>query len=118
MTLFHLTWDCHVPSILRLGLIPSYRPNAWAMNAANERSRGKLFLCEEGRRANWYDVYFDDWLERPGWPDNPANLVWLAVEADGLSLNPDVSDSPNDDYTGDFWTTEPIPAHRIRVLED
>jgi hypothetical protein len=96
LRLFHLTWDHLVDSVLSRGLIPSFRPNKWAIKEARERSCGKVFLCEEQRKAYWYDVYAGEWA---GWPPEAQDLVWLEVNVVGLAVAPDQS-TERDDYTG------------------
>lgn len=106
-TLYHWTWDIHVSSILKDGLIPSCRPNKWAIDTASVRSRGKLFVCTKSRIAYWFDVYAGDWAECP---EGGKDLALLRINAEGLLLTPDL---PRSDYRGDFWTVETIPGRLI-----
>src|SRR4051812_28797772 len=84
--LYHLTWDCNVPSILSNGLIPNGKPNRWMIAAANERSKGKTYLCSQRRREYWEMTYGDGWIERPS-PN--SKLVWLKVDCQNIKLTAD-----------------------------
>lgn len=114
MRLYHLTWACHVESILRDGLIPSHRPNKFAFKAAVERSKGKLFLCRKSRKDYWLMTYQEGWVEEPN-DNKDERLVWIVVNCQGLDLKPDES-SENDDYTGDFYSRTTIPPDRIERI--
>lgn len=109
LTLYHLTWDCHVPTILAEGIRPNHRPNGWKLRAAVDRSRGKTFLCDEGRMAYWQMTYEDGWVDLP---TEEAELVWLKVNVTELAL---FGDEPAEEYQGDYWTDAVIPAERVEV---
>lgn len=114
MYLYHLTWEPNVESIMRLGLIPNYRPNPWAILAARLRVEGKTFLCNQSRRGYWLMTYQDGWA---GYPFGNANLKWLRVSVLGLEIRMDIATNPNDDYTGDFYTSLVVPPDRIQVIK-
>jgi hypothetical protein len=107
--LWHLTWDCNIPSILKLGLIPSFLPNKWQIDSANQRSKGKLFLCKGSKKSFWQMTYNDGWVVHPTKPH--AAPAWLKVNVSGLKLVAD--DSDDDQLKGDFYTTQAIPPDRI-----
>lgn len=105
--LFHLTWLHHADSIRRHGLVPSHTPNRWAGKGALERSRGRLFLCDESRVPHWTMLIADGWCEWPAF----ADLIVVEVDARGLDLTAD--SAPGEDYDGDFWTTQVIDPARL-----
>jgi hypothetical protein len=109
ITLFHLTWDCNLPSILASGLRPNFRPNKWKINAANNRSRATTFLCTKARTGYWDMTYRDGWVERP---TPGARLVWLRVRVPKHSLVPDRA--RGEDYRGDFRCACVISPVQIR----
>jgi hypothetical protein len=116
MILYHLTWESRIPSILQHGLVPNGmgNPNKWALEAANKRSEGRLFLCREKSRRSWYDTFTGGWCDSNVENDD---LRWLRVDASGVKL---VSDECVIDgvkmYENDYWTTETIPPERITVM--
>jgi hypothetical protein len=111
MKLYHFIWDCYLESIFQKGLIPNFKPTKWALKEARLRSKGKTFLCVDDRREYWYGIYADGWAG--DWPGEP---VWLEIDMEGLSVQPDQGDE-NNDYTGDYWTDQVIPPDRIKVYE-
>lgn len=104
--LYHLTWDIRVPSILKKGLIPNYRPNKWSMPRALKRSKGRTFLCKHSRRGYWSSVFGGGWAGRV----KNATLVWLKVNVKGLRLRKDKGT-----LEGDFSITKVIPPERIKL---
>ena len=110
-TLFHLTWDCHVASILRMGLIPNHSPNQWVMDAANKRSKRATFLCVRGRMDNWDSIFGGGWVTPPA---EGAKRVWLKVRVPKAWLTPDKA--VGEYYDGDFKCRRVIPAANISRL--
>lgn len=107
MTLYHVTWAGLLPSIRQHGLIPSHTPNAWVVDAANQRSRGRTFLCTQERAEYWAMTMADGYVR---WRDGD-DLVILAVDVAGLGLSAD--SAHGEDYDGDFWTDRPIGPERL-----
>ena len=108
-TLYHLTWDLNVPSILEKGLLPHFRPNQWVLDGAARRSTKTTFLCCRDRMAAWDDIYGGGWARKPS-PE--GKLVWLEVRVPAAWLKPDSAKGEN--YRGDFKCRRRIPAQHIR----
>lgn len=109
MKLYHLTWASNIQSILDDGLVPNCVPNDWVFEDAKKRSKGKTFLCSTNRRQYWRMTYGDGWAGRR----KDDKLVWLAIQTDGLNLHVD-----KEENCGDYWTTQCVPAARIKVLDE
>ena len=109
-TLYHLTWDFLVPSIMRTGLVPNHTPNKWAVPAANTRSKAGAYLCSKERADYWRMTYQDGWVKKP---KLGAKLVCLKVLVPRLWIRADHAKGEN--YGGDFVCHRTIPPQNISV---
>lgn len=80
--LFHVTFETHLPSIMRWGLRPNRRPNRW-LSGGLEKSRRGVWLCQEKAVEYWWDT-----LAEYIWEPNLGDFRLLAVDSRGLKLTP------------------------------
>lgn len=113
--LYHVTWECNVDSILKLGLVPNHTPNGWVMSGAKARRVGKTFLCTLKRAEYWRMTMYDGWAEPPI-PDPKMKIVFIEVDASGIDLTAD--EEVNEYYEGDFWTDQRIPPDRLELVKE
>ena len=109
-TLYHLTWDFLVPSIMKTGLVPNHTPNKWVMTAAEKRSKNGLYLCSKERAAYWRMTYLDGWVRKP---KPGAKLVCLKVLVPRMWIRADRAKGEN--YGGDFVCSRVVPPQNISV---
>lgn len=111
MTLYHLTWESNLESILEKGLIPHYNPNGW-FPTTKEKCKGMTFLCEYNKIPYWEHSLYNRMYEQPG---GTGKIILLKVECKNARRDP----RPMVDSTkGDWIVKTTIPVSRLKICPD